>query len=472
MQNNSSLAKENNLLNKRIIDFGPTDIHKEYLKKMILKTSTGLSFVLDDIDIHIWILGDTHTYLYVNQEHANFAGKDILKCTGHTIKEVFDSESSSIIIEKNRQVFEKKIPISTTLKIKDKYGAYRILQVKLAPKLDISDQVVYVVGIAWDITHSYTKNQRILENELLYRSIVEDDPAYILRFSHEGDIRFANSAALNFFNKNFEDLVGASLLDYVPHCLHDMFYEQINRFTIYNPIHCNTRCFQLGDEYYWVVFRDVASFDDQGQVKEIQAVAYSNETCNYSLSHGQIYDQITRCINKQHSYINSYNNQLTELTNANVSLTKRNAEMAHTLRLLIELIQYPLIIMDNTSKIVVANHSFKNLVKYSDIELAEKKNFLDFINDRVLIDTINSVVSVPNELTVIHYPYEFSILDKYGVENLCYDLNLTNITDNRILMLIHYNDVQVSKEVIPRSQEIIQHIVRLSTTIDDRNGFF
>ncbi len=140
------------------------DIHE---KKAALEESKRKSeenlMLLDNIDTHIWYLYNPDTYGLVNKSHALFLGRNKRQIDNTGISELFSIEEVDGIIQKNKEVFEKKRQLKTEEWMTDAYGNRKLFKITRTPKLDSSARVEYVVCSATDITAQRETDESIKE---------------------------------------------------------------------------------------------------------------------------------------------------------------------------------------------------------------------------------------------------------------------------------------------------------------------
>ncbi|HMB19925.1 MAG TPA: 7TM diverse intracellular signaling domain-containing protein, partial [Spirochaetota bacterium] len=111
------------------------------------------------------------------------------------------------------------------------------------------------------------------QNELRYRSIVEDQTEFITRWDPGGIITFANRAYCHEFGLKPENMLGKSFFEFVPEDFHAQVWEKIYSLTSENPVKIDEHRVIRGDgSTAWHQWIDRAFFDDYGNPTGYQSV--------------------------------------------------------------------------------------------------------------------------------------------------------------------------------------------------------
>jgi PAS domain S-box-containing protein len=106
-----------------------------------------------------------------------------------------------------------------------------------------------------------------------YRAIVEDQTEMICRFDPDGTLTFVNEAYCRFLNKRRDDLIGTSLMTLIPPADREKVKAHFDSLGPESPV--GTHEHQVIDkdgEIHWQQWTNRVIFDEQGVIKEFQAV--------------------------------------------------------------------------------------------------------------------------------------------------------------------------------------------------------
>jgi len=113
-------------------------------------------------------------------------------------------------------------------------------------------------------------NNELRKAKNLYESVVNISPEWICRHKPDGTITFVNKTICDAFDTTYENLVGLNMFDFIDPEYRELARKNINKLTPKTP-------WVYGSEFrhrnkYWVAWRKVGLFDDNGDLLEIQSV--------------------------------------------------------------------------------------------------------------------------------------------------------------------------------------------------------
>ncbi|MEA1948710.1 MAG: response regulator, partial [Thermodesulfobacteriota bacterium] len=115
--------------------------------------------------------------------------------------------------------------------------------------------------------------EKLLDNEERYRTVVEDMPAMICRFLCDGTLSFVNTAYCNYFNKKEEELIGQNFFQFILKEDQDKVKNQFMSLDQKRPtITYEHQVMAPDGEIRWQQWTDRAIFDDQGNASEYQSI--------------------------------------------------------------------------------------------------------------------------------------------------------------------------------------------------------
>lgn len=111
------------------------------------------------------------------------------------------------------------------------------------------------------------------ESEARYREIVQDQTEFICRFLPDLTLTFVNEACCRFIGKNYEDLVGNSLVRFIPDVDQVCLQEHLEGVFRLQPVATHEhRVVMPSGQMRWVQWTNRAIFDDKGTLIAYQAV--------------------------------------------------------------------------------------------------------------------------------------------------------------------------------------------------------
>ena len=185
-----------------------------------------------------------------------------------------------------------------TVEISHASGSTRLIEIQQRPLFDEGGKYVSMEGIAKDLTSLISsaeelkrlkeeleqrvfertvelleKNEQLRESETRYRSVVEDQTEFIVRWLPGGALTFANSAYCRYYEKTPSEIIGKTFFPTV--------YEE-DRVLLENHIRSLTRdhshdtiqhrVYRPDGQIGWTEWTNRALFDSEGHTQEYQSV--------------------------------------------------------------------------------------------------------------------------------------------------------------------------------------------------------
>ncbi len=118
----------------------------------------------------------------------------------------------------------------------------------------------------------YRVNERLLQEKMLYRSIVEDQMEIIFRFRSDFTIVFINDVFCDFLGKKRDELMNRSLLELIPQRDQKELFQNLAGLSPSRPVHhCEYRCHRLHRAPSWHYWTLRAIYGVGGELAEYQA---------------------------------------------------------------------------------------------------------------------------------------------------------------------------------------------------------
>jgi PAS domain S-box-containing protein len=118
-------------------------------------------------------------------------------------------------------------------------------------------------------------NEQLRESEHRYRSVVEDQLEYIVRWRRDGQRTFVNDAYCRFCDESREDLIGGSFLSDIPDADRQRLQAQLAAVSAERPVVIDEhRVTTPEGRLTWNHWTHRALFNQAGELIEFQSVGY------------------------------------------------------------------------------------------------------------------------------------------------------------------------------------------------------
>ncbi|WP_126440464.1 PAS domain S-box protein [Pelolinea submarina] len=205
-----------------------SDITKQQItEKALLESEKRHRTYIEHAPLGIFIANDKGEYIDVNPNACKLLGYSRDELLALSIPDISDEEDSIENFKHLKEVGRKSI--ETGLKKKD--GS--IINVRLDAVTIPNDQFL---GFVTDITERKLSEEKLRQSEEQYRSVVEDSPGMICRFSADGTITFANYEYCKFFGKTLDQLIGANIQETIARQNRESIWSKIKSLTSESPI--------------------------------------------------------------------------------------------------------------------------------------------------------------------------------------------------------------------------------------------
>jgi len=154
-----------------------------------------------------------------------------------------------------------------------KSGEERLISWNNTLMLSEAGEASGVLSIGMDITASKRAEEALRMSEEHYRNVVQDQTEYIMRYLPDGSITFVNDSFCRAFDTTLDAAIGSNITRKNMDTEIERISQKIKALSVKNPIitdeHISIR---PSGEKAWHLWIDRGIFDENGELKEIQAV--------------------------------------------------------------------------------------------------------------------------------------------------------------------------------------------------------
>ncbi len=190
---------------------------------------------------------------------------------GRNIKEFYNDP-------REREGFLKAINESKILKeynviLKHINGSKLFCKKNAVGQFDESGGLVKYFGYLQDITEQKHTEEKLFHREQLLASVLETQEELICRFLPDTTLTFVNNAYFKLFAVEEEKLIGRKFLELIPKPEWEHILSKLKRLHYENPqITYESFAFKADGSVITMEWTDIAIFNEEGKVTEIQAV--------------------------------------------------------------------------------------------------------------------------------------------------------------------------------------------------------
>ena len=153
-----------------------------------------------------------------------------------------------------------------------KTGEERIVAWHNALFLGDKENIIGILSSGEDITERKISEEKLRRSEEQYRSVVEDSPGIICKFSPDGTIIFANQEYCRFVGKELDQLMGYNIQNTIPEETRDSIWSRITSLTKESPIQVSEiEVINANGDIRWFRWTDRALFTEEGHLLNYQS---------------------------------------------------------------------------------------------------------------------------------------------------------------------------------------------------------
>jgi PAS domain S-box-containing protein len=258
----------------RVVGTGQDITSSKQAADEVARQRRELQLVLDAVQAQIWYLDTKGRVVRHNLAAEQATGLNIESVQG---KEIFTLFPGIPEFEKRHEECLEAIrsgrPILGTIESFADGGQQRWMTVDKVPILDEAKCVVGLLLFAYDVTDLKRTEANLRDSEERYRSLVEDQSEFIVRWLPDGTRTFVNEAYCRYFGAPREALVGHSFFSLINTDALAAIQSKVAMLTPSAPIATSEYSLCRPDgRTVWIEWTDRAFFAEDGRLTEVQSV--------------------------------------------------------------------------------------------------------------------------------------------------------------------------------------------------------
>ena len=124
-----------------------------------------------------------------------------------------------------------------------------------------------------NITKRKQVEKKLKESEARYRSVVEDQTEFIVRWSRDEKLTYVNESYCRYFGKTREELIGTDFMPAMPEEDHNLVHQHLDSLRDGNPVStCEHRVVLPDGSIGWTHWSSRAIFNEEKELVEVQSV--------------------------------------------------------------------------------------------------------------------------------------------------------------------------------------------------------
>ena len=174
----------------------------------------------------IWTSGTNKLCNYFNEPWLNFTGRTLIQEMGNGWTEGIHPDDFDTCLETYITSFDKRIPFEMEYRLRDANGNYKWISDFGKPNYNSSGEFIGYIGHCFDITARKLAEERLEEEKILLRSIIDNIPDQIYYKDRNSRFILCNPAvAANCGAGNPDEVIGKTDLDLFPPDLAKQYYK-------------------------------------------------------------------------------------------------------------------------------------------------------------------------------------------------------------------------------------------------------
>ena len=247
------------------------------IEKQLVEQHKRSQQYLDIAGVFIVVLNNKGEIVLLNQKGCDVLGYTEDELIGKNwFEQVITDQERERVSDVFQQIIQGDIePIEYfENSVKTKNGEQRIIAWHNSLLSDASGKISGTLSSGEDITERVQTEQALRASEARFRSIIEDQTEFLVRWQPDGTRTFVNDAYCRYFGLPREELIGQNFLSVVAEDDAHIILEQLKDITPDSPIspYYQHRIHRADGSLGWLQWIDRGIFDQEGNLIELQSV--------------------------------------------------------------------------------------------------------------------------------------------------------------------------------------------------------
>ncbi len=338
-----------------------TGLNKHHIVKKLQESEEKYRELVESLNDIIFKVDETGKISYISPQIERLAGYSPVEVTGRSFRKyVFPEDLQQVIDE--FQELEKGIIVSSEYRILNKKG--KIIWIRSSSNPIFKDGVFKGIrGIITDITERKTAQEKLLEKEIYYRSIIENLPQKIFLKNRDSVYISCNSSYARDHKIHPMEISGKTDYDLYPKKLADKFRKEDKK------IIKNGKTIELEEKYIrngrdlWINSVKIPMKDSNGDITGLLGIFWDITEKKLAREKTEkFYEELERKVEER----------TTELKDTLDKLTDREKKLGRSeelFRSVFENVRVGMTLFDKEGRYFQVNRAFCEMLGYTETEL-------------------------------------------------------------------------------------------------------
>ena len=192
------------------------DVTDEKTKELELKESVELfQTMADNVPAMIWMSGTDKFEDYFNKTWLQFTGRTREEESNEGWLDSVHPDDIKRCIDTYNASFKEQKRFYTEYRLRRHDGEYRWIADNSVPRISAEGEFLGFISACMDIDDQKRFREKILESELLFKTISNASPAALWMTNEDEENVFISDTWLKWTGKNFEDVIGKTWMESV-----------------------------------------------------------------------------------------------------------------------------------------------------------------------------------------------------------------------------------------------------------------
>jgi PAS domain S-box-containing protein len=262
---------------KQILGISYEITERKLAQEALRHSEQQLALIYDSVSDIIFLLSieqnDRYRFVSVNQAFLQATGLRSDQVIGKYADEIIPAASHQLVFGNYKRAIQEGIPV-TWEEVSEYPSGEKTAIVTVNAVYNEANVRTHLVGIIHDISERKQAEEELRLSETRYRTVIENQSEFIVRWKPDGTRTFANEAYRRYFGLTLEQAVSASFMPLIAEEDREAVEAKLSRLISGSvPAETDThRVIKTDGSIGWQEWIDQAIYDETGGIIEFQSV--------------------------------------------------------------------------------------------------------------------------------------------------------------------------------------------------------